>query len=88
MGKAEKKIKRVRDTIYFNDPDMAPIGDIFFWSEFIDNWREHFKLDDSVDIFKYYDLDIVLCSPNIDPIIDNVTEVKKSNDHVVYKGGF
>ncbi len=86
--KAEEKIKRVRDSIYFDDPDMVPIGDIFIWQDFIDNWRKHFELDDSVDIFKYYDHDIVLCTPNIDPLIDNVLELEKTKDYVIYKGGF
>lgn len=88
MEKAKQKIKRVRDSIYFNDPDMVPIGDIFFWSEFIDNWKRYYNLDNSVDIFKYYDHDIVLCTPNIDPLIDNVVELEKTEEYVVYKGGF
>ena len=86
--KAKEKIKRVRNSIYFNDPDMFPIGDIFFWSEFIDNWKRYYNLDNSVDIFKYYDHDIVLCTPNIDPLIDNVLELEKTEDYVIYKGGF
>lgn len=86
--KAKEKIKRVRDSIYFTDPDKIPFQDLFFWDEFIKQWKEFFKLEQDTDIFKYYDFDIVLCTPNIDPIINNVVEIEKTQDYVVYKGGF
>jgi hypothetical protein len=86
--KAKKKIKRVRDSLYFNNPDKTPVADLFFWEEFIKQWKEFFKLEQDTDIFKYYDFDIVLCTPNIDPIINNVVEIEKTQDYVVYKGGF
>ena len=86
--KAKEKIKRVRDSIYFSNPDKFPIQDLFFWDEFIKKWKEFFKLGQDTDIFKYYDFDIVLCTPNIDPIIDNVVEIEKTQNYVVYKGGF
>jgi uroporphyrinogen decarboxylase len=86
--KAKEKIKRVRDSIYFENPDKIPVADLFFWDEFIKNWKEYFKLDQDTDIFKYYDLDVVLCTPNIDPIINNVVEIEKTQNYVVYKGGF
>lgn len=86
--KAKKKIKRVRDSIFFNNPDLVPIQDLFFWERFIENWKKYFKLDNSTDIFKYYDFDIVVCTPNIDPIINNVQEIEKTENYVIYKGGF
>jgi len=86
--KAEEKIKRVRDSIYFANPDKIPVQDLFFWDEFIKKWKEYFKLDQDTDIFRYYDFDIVLCTPNIDPIINNVVEIEKTRNYVIYKGGF
>ncbi len=88
MIKAKQKIKRVRDSIYFSGPDIVPIQDLFFWEEFIDNWQKYFKLDSDTDIFKYYDFDIVLCTSNIDPHINNVKEIEKTENYVIYKGGF
>jgi hypothetical protein len=86
--KAKEKIKRVRDSIYFTNTDKIPFADLFFWDEFIKQWKDFFKLEQNMDIFKYYDFDIVLCTPNIDPIINNVVEIEKSQNYVVYKGGF
>lgn len=88
MNKARQKIKRVRDSIYFRGPDMIPIQDLFFWEEFIDNWRKYFNLDKDTNIFKYYDFDIVACTPNIDPHINNVKEIEKTENYVIYRGGF
>ena len=86
--KAQEKIKRVRDTIYYNNPDIFPIADLFFWDAFITNWKNYFKLGKEIDIFTYYDLDMVVCSPNIDPIIDNVKEIEKTINYVIYRSGF
>jgi len=86
--KAEEKVKRVKDSIYFNSPDMFPLQDMFFWEQFLKNWRKYFMLDPDTDIFKYYDYDLVCVSPNIDPLIDNVVEIEKTQNHVVYRGGF
>ena len=86
--KAIKKIKRVRDTIYYENPDTFPVADLFFWDEFVTSWKNYFKLEKEVDIFSYYDLDIVVCSPNIDPIINNVVEIEKTENYMIYKGGF
>lgn len=84
----KEKIKRVIDSMHFRNPDIVPIGDIFFWAGFIEKWRTHFALDKSVEIFEYYDHDLILCSPNIDPHIDNVREIEKTDKYVIYRGGF
>ena len=86
--RAIEKINRVSDSIHFRDTGSFPIQDIYFWDEFLANWRKYFGLSAGTDIFKYYDLDIVCCSPNIDPVIDNVVEIEKTPGYVIYKGGF
>jgi len=86
--KALNKIKRVRDCIYFNDPDRPAIQDMFIWDDFIKNWKKHFCLDKEADIHKYYDFDLVCCSPNIDPVIENVKELERCENYVIYRGGF
>lgn len=86
--KASEKIKRIRDSIFFNNPDMVPIQDLFFWDDFIENWRNYFNLNKDADIFRYYDYDMVLAGSNIDPHIDNVKIIEKNEQYAVYKGGF
>ncbi len=43
-GKAKEKIKRVRDSIYFDNPDIIPVQDLFLWDDFIENWKKYFNL--------------------------------------------
>jgi len=87
-SRAKEKINRVRDSIYFNNPDMIPIQDLFFWDDFIENWRRYFNLKPDADINKYYDYDMVLASSNIDPQLDNVKVIERDENYVTYEGGF
>ncbi|MHB1443389.1 MAG: uroporphyrinogen decarboxylase family protein [Candidatus Humimicrobiaceae bacterium] len=86
--KASEKINRIRDNIFYDKPDMVPIQDLFFWDEFIENWRRFFNLSKDTDISKYYDYDMVLAGSNIDPHIDNVKIIEKNEHGVIYEGGF
>ncbi|MCL4376963.1 MAG: hypothetical protein M1409_01075, partial [Actinobacteria bacterium] len=87
--KALKKIQRINDCLkYKDDKNNFPIQDIYFWDKFLINWRKYFKLNNNEDIFRYYDLDMVCCSPNIDPKIENVIVIEKTQSYIIYKGGF
>ncbi len=86
--KALEKTNRVRDCIFYRNPKAVAIQDMFYWDDFVKNWREYFGFTRDVDIFNYYDLDIVCCSPNIDPFIKNVIEITKTIKDVIYRGGF
>jgi len=86
--KAAEKINRIRDSIYYNNPDRVPVQDLFFWDDFIENWKSYFNLSQDTDIFRYYDYDLALASSNIDPHVDNVKIIEKNEHYVVYEGGF
>ncbi len=66
MKKAEEKILRLRKALRHEKPDRTPVGD-FFWTGFIMNARN--KLGEDFDPYRYFDLDYIVVTPNMDPHI-------------------
>lgn len=88
MEKADTKIKRVLTALKERkEPDRVPLTD-FYWSGFLANWKKTFNLPEEVDIYEYYDLDIKVISPNMDPKVESCTILEKTPEYVVFKSGF
>ncbi|MCD6156102.1 MAG: hypothetical protein J7J32_03565 [Candidatus Atribacteria bacterium] len=88
MEKADVKIKRVLTALKERkEPDRVPLTD-FYWSGFLSNWRKTFNLPEEVDIYEYYDLDVKVISPNMDPKVESCTIIDKTPEYVVFKSGF
>jgi uroporphyrinogen decarboxylase len=82
-----RKLERMYKALRHEEPDRVPVGD-FFWGGFLENWRREFGLAVDADIYRYYDLDWRVESPNMDPHIQPFEIVTENETEVTVKTGF
>ena len=88
MSDVEFKINRIRKTLKDRiEPDRIPIHD-FFWEEFLDRWTKEMGLPSDTNIYKYYDMDMMVISANWEPKISQVKLIEKTDDYIMYEDGF
>lgn len=87
MSKGQEKRERVHRVISREEADRVPIFDAFS-TEFLELWRRELGLGPDVDIYRYYDLDIKLICPNIDPHLISSEIIKRDDKEVVFRSGF
>ncbi len=84
----EKKIKRIRKTLKDKvEPDIIPIHD-FFWEEFLDRWKKELGLPKDTNIYEYYDMDMMVISPNWEPKLKQINLIEETEDYILYEDGF
>ncbi len=66
LSDVNKKIERIKKTLKCSEPDRIPLHD-FFWAEFIKRWQKEKNLPGDTNIYYYYDMDLMVVSPNMDP---------------------
>lgn len=81
------KIERMNKTLRHEEPDRVPISD-FFWGSFVRRWRKELGLPDDTSPYNYYDLDWIVTTPNMDPLIRNFEIIREDDQEVVVKTGF
>jgi uroporphyrinogen decarboxylase len=81
------KLDRVNKALRHEEGDRVPVSD-FFWSSFIARWRKELGLPADADIYRYYDLDWICVTPNMDPHIKPFEVISESEDDIVLKSGF
>ena len=79
--------ERVLRALNHEEPDRVPITD-FFWSQFYKNWLEYKDLPEDADIYDYYDLDLVVINPNMDPRIMEPEIIRNNDQEVVFNSGW
>lgn len=82
-----RKLDRMNKTLRHEEADRVPISD-FFWLTFIDRWREELGLAKDADPYRYYDLDWICATPNLDPHIKAFDIIKSSEDEDIVRTGF
>ena len=87
MDDAKKKTERVLAALSHQEPDRVPIGE-FFWTNFIRRCRAELDVGDDFDPYAYWDLDLTVVNPNMDPHITGIREVERTAEHTVVKTGF
>lgn len=87
ISDVNKKKKRVLRTLKCQEPDRIPIHD-FFWSEFLNNWKRDKDLPEDTNIYYYYDMDLMVISPNMDPRKKTFELVEKGDGFIIWKTGF
>lgn len=90
MERTEKclqKLNRMNKTLNHEEPDRVPISD-FFWGGFIKRWRRELNLPEDADPYKYYDLDWIVTTPNMDPVIQSFETIREDEKEVIVKTGF
>ncbi|MBM3190666.1 MAG: hypothetical protein FJZ90_18355, partial [Chloroflexi bacterium] len=81
----ERKVWRVRQALTHREADRVPVSD-FFWSGFVARCREKWGPD--WDPYRFFDLDYVVVTPNMDPRIQPFQVLKEEGDDIVVKTGF
>lgn len=87
MGLAEAKRDRVLKAIRREEPDRVPIGE-FFWTGFLRRARDELVGGGSFDPYRYWDLDLVVINPNMDPRVEGVRVLEGSRERIVVRTGF
>lgn len=88
MEKVEQKTKRVLTALKERkEPDRVPLTD-FYWGGFLANWLKALNLPSDTDIYEYYDLDIKVISPNMDPKVESCTILEQTPEYVIFRSGF
>ncbi|NSW75745.1 MAG: hypothetical protein HPY68_03025 [Candidatus Atribacteria bacterium] len=88
MEKVEQKTKRVLTALKERkEPDRVPLTD-FYWGGFLVNWLKALNLPPDTDIYEYYDLDIKVISPNMDPKVESCIILEQTPEYVVFRSGF
>ena len=81
------KLDRMTKTLHHEEADRVPISD-FFWGSFLERWRSEKGLPAGTDIYKYYDLDWIVTTPNMDPHVKPFEVLKENGEEVVVRTGF
>lgn len=82
-----EKLDRIAKTLRHEEADRVPISD-FFWVSFLKRWQDELGLAGDTDIYRYYDLDWTVTTPNMDPHIKQFEVVEESESDVVVRTGF
>jgi len=82
-----RKLDRMAKALRHEEPDRVPISD-FFWGGFIRRWRRELGFPPDADIYRHYDLDWIVTTPNMDPWIRQFETIRETADEVVVKTGF
>ncbi len=85
MGKAVEKITRMKNALSHREGDHVPTGE-FFWTGFLKRCREKWGAD--FDPYRYFDLDYIVITPNMDPKIQSFETIEQTEDNVVIRTGF
>ncbi len=81
------KLDRMNKALRHQEPDRVPVSD-FFWGGFLSRWRAELGLAADADIYRYYDLDWQVVSPNMDPHIRPFEILWDSANEVTVRTGF
>jgi hypothetical protein len=86
MNDAGAKKARVIAALEHREHDRVPIGE-FFWSSFVSNARKWAR-DDSFNPYAYWDLDLIVINPNMDPHLTGIEILEQDEHRKVVKTGF
>lgn len=82
-----KKLARMDGALHHREVDRVPVSD-FFWGSFLERWRRELGLPKDTDIYRYYDLDWQVTTPNMDPHIKGFEVVREDGQEVVVRTGY
>ncbi len=85
MSKAEEKIKRMRLALLHKEGDRVPVAD-FFWTGHMLKAKEKYGQD--FDPYRFYDLDYIVITPNMDPHIKPFEIIEEQGESITIKTGF
>jgi len=87
MSKAQEKTQRILAALDHRESDRVPIGE-FFWTNFVKRAKKELDQDDSFNPYAYWDLDMIVVNPNMDPHITGIEILEDDGDRKLVKTGF
>ena len=84
-GKAQEKVRRLELALAHREGDRVPTGE-FFWTGFLSRCKQKWGQD--FDPYRFFDLDYVVITPNMDPRIQPFEIIEKTEHDIVVKTGF
>lgn len=87
MDSRQAKIDRVTAAIEHRQGDRVPISDAF-WTNFIRRCRTELGVGADFDPYRYWDLDLVIVNPNMDPHIRGIEVIEDTPEHKRVRTGF
>ncbi len=87
MTDKKTKIDRVLSALNHQEADQVPIGE-FFWTSFVQRARQDLSAGKGFDPYRYWDLDLIVINPNMDPHRVGIRVLEDSPDHTIVKTGF
>jgi len=87
MGNARLKTARVMAALEHREADRVAVGE-FFWTNFLRRARRELNVGDDFDPYRYWDLDMIVINPNMDPRIAGIEVLQDSTERKVVKTGF
>lgn len=87
MSDGRLKTERVTAALEHREADRVPVGE-FFWTNFLRRARAELDVGDDFDPYRYWDLDMIVINPNMDPHIAGILVLEQAEDHTVIRTGF
>jgi hypothetical protein len=87
MDNARLKTARVMAALEHREPDRVPVGE-FFWTNFLRRARRELDVGDDFDPYRWWDLDMIVITPNMDPRITGIEVLQDIAERKVVKTGF
>ncbi|MDP7399729.1 MAG: hypothetical protein QF541_22875, partial [Lentisphaeria bacterium] len=87
MSDAQVKTQRVLAAIENRELDRVPVGE-FFWTNFLRRAVKELGVNGVFDPYRYWDLDLIVINPNMDPHITGIEVLENTPDRKLVKTGF
>lgn len=87
MNQGQIKTKRVLAALERREADQVPVGE-FFWSNFLRRCRKEWPGGNSFDPYRYWDLDLIVINPNMDPHLTGIQVLTDTPERTVLRTGF
>ena len=87
MSDGQLKTERVIAALEHREADRVPVGE-FFWTNFLRRARAELDVGGDFDPYRYWDLDMIVINPNMDPHITGIQVLEQAEDYTVVRTGF
>jgi len=87
MSSAREKTARVLAALNHQEADRVPIGE-FFWTNFIRRCKKELDVPDDFDPYRYWDLDLIVINPNMDPHLTGIEVIEDDDEHKLVRTGY
>ena len=87
MTRGAEKTQRVIAALERRETDRVPVGE-FFWTNFVKRAKRELPVGDDFNPYRYWDLDMIVITPNMDPRLTGIRVIEESPGRKVVKTGF